>query len=1018
MLYPKSHEPLTLERFRNPGCEYRATPFWAWNNRLDAHELCWQIEQLKKMGFGGFHMHVRTGMATEYLSDEYMGIIRQCVDKAEQEDMLAWLYDEDRWPSGAAGGLVTRQRRFRQCFLVFSRERLPQDAPLAVFDVSLNPDGTLRGYRPIREGEPVEGFALYATVQLAGDDPWFNNQAYLNTLDPESVQAFLHTTHDRYYESVGDRFGGRIPAIFTDEPQFSRKETLSFAFDTRPVTLPWTHDFPETFRAAYDQDVTAMLPELLWDLPEGKASTLRYHYHDHVAERFAQAFADQCGQWCRAHGIALTGHMMQEPTLESQTGSLGDTMRSYRAFDIPGIDMLCDRREFTTAKQAQSAARQYGREGMTSELYGVTNWDFDFRGHKLQGDWQAALGVTVRVPHLSWVSMNGEAKRDYPGTFNYQAPWYQEYGVIEDHFARVATALTRGKALCRVGVIHPVESYWLHWGARENTAAIRDQMDKRFRALTEWLLRGLMDFDFLCESLLPEQTAVDAIVGSGFPVGAMRYDVIVVPPLETIRSTTLERLKRYHEMGGRVIFLEKAPTLMDAVPSDEPQNLYNECEQCTFDQVTLLSRLSNLREIEVRDASGAAMDSLLYQMREEEGSRWLFLCHAEGPANPDIPSHERLTIRLRGQWALTHYDTLTGDIASLPARHVQGWTVFQRDFYDHDSLLLRMEPVQEVSSASVTKEEEKPAPVFQARFLDAVPVTLSEPNVLLLDLAEYALDDQPMRPMEEILRLDNLLRGELGWPGRGEKVAQPWVEQDRSTPHILRLRYRFDSEVTVTGASLAIENAALCRIALDGQPAQPPEGWYTDRCIGRCALPVITPGKHVLEVSMPYGRSIDVEAAYLLGDFGVQVSGVHGTLTAPVRSLTFGDVTRQGLPFYGGNITYHLTCELNPGTYQLAVSQYRGHLMRLAVDGEDAGPIVFSPYQACFRVDRPGAHRLDLTLFGCRINTFGQVHQVNKQLRWWGPESWRSQGAGWAYEYQLWPQGILKSPELFTTEKA
>jgi hypothetical protein len=143
----------------------------------------------------------------------------------------------------------------------------------------------------------------------------------------------------------------------------------------------------------------------------------------------------------------LTGHMMEEPTLESQTHALGEAMRSYRSFQFPGIDMLCDRHEFTTAKQAQSAARQNGIAGTLSELYGVTNWDYDFRGHKLQGDWQAALGVTVRVPHLSWVSMNGEAKRDYPSTFNYQSPWYKEYPYVEDHFARIASVLTRGSCM-------------------------------------------------------------------------------------------------------------------------------------------------------------------------------------------------------------------------------------------------------------------------------------------------------------------------------------------------------------------------------------------------------------------------------------------------------------------------------------------------------------------------------------------------------------------------------------------
>lgn len=37
------------------------------------------------MGFGGFHMHVRTGMDTEYLSDEFMHLIRSCTDKAKSE---------------------------------------------------------------------------------------------------------------------------------------------------------------------------------------------------------------------------------------------------------------------------------------------------------------------------------------------------------------------------------------------------------------------------------------------------------------------------------------------------------------------------------------------------------------------------------------------------------------------------------------------------------------------------------------------------------------------------------------------------------------------------------------------------------------------------------------------------------------------------------------------------------------------------------------------------------------------
>lgn len=907
MLYGKSHQPMTAELFAHPGSEYRAAPFYAWNCKLNKEELLWQMEQMKQMGFGGVHLHVRTGLETEYLGDEFMDMISACVEKARQEHMLIWLYDEDRWPSGAAGGLVTKNPAYRQRYIVFTRTKRPDQPLLSAFDVALNEDGTLKSYRRMGENDQATGFALYVYVEIARDDPWYNHQAYANTLDPESIRQFLQTTHEKYYEKVGKDFGGVIPAIFTDEPQFSRKRTLNFAAEERDVTLPWTDDLPDTFRAAYGEDLLCGLPELLWDLPEGRPSLLRYHFHDHIAERFAQSFADQVGKWCGEHGLMLTGHMMEEPTLQSQTAALGEAMRSYRGFQLPGIDMLCDWREFTTAKQAQSAVRQYGREGMLSELYGVTNWNFDFRGHKLQGDWQAALGVTVRVPHLSWVSMNGEAKRDYPATFNYQTPWYKEYGYVEDHFARLNTALTRGRALCRVGVIHPVESYWLHWGARENTEQVRSQMDERFRQLTDWLLRGLTDFDFISESLLPAQCPED-FDGEGFPVGCSRYEAVLVPPVETLRATTVKRLRRFADQGGRVIFLGAAPKLMDARPSGEPENLYAACERCAFDRLEILGRLAGLRDIEVRDDSGAPVRDLLYQMRQEEGGRWLFLCHADRPANADVPTWRNLRVRLRGLWDATLYDTLTGKISPLPVGHAGGDTLYETVFYDHDSQLLYLTPAKAPETAASAPEKKRLHPV--CRFLEKMPYTLDEPNVLLLDRAEFALEGEAYAPAEEILRLDNAVRARLGWPERGGHVAQPWVEKDKSTPHTLRLRYTFSSEIPLEGAKLALENAEKSAVTLNGAEAKGVDGWFADKCIGTVALPPIVQGENVLEVALPYGRSVNVEAMYLLGAFGVKVQGVYCTLTALPETITFGDITGQGFPFYGGNLTYRMTAEL------------------------------------------------------------------------------------------------------------
>ncbi len=1010
MLYPQKYEPLTPERFLSPSREYRAAPFWAWNTELDSEELCLQIEELKKMGFGGVNIHSRTGMATEYLSDEFFACVKDCIRKAESEDMLTWLYDEDRWPSGSAGGLVTRNHRFRERFLLISRTKTDGE-PFAVYDVVLNSDGTLAKSRIIKEDDTTEGFKLYANVIIAEESPWYNGQTYLNTLDPAAVHEFIKITYDAYFRAVGEHFGTSVPAIFTDEPHSPSKDMLSSAFDTEPVRIPWTDDLAQSYKEYCGIELADKLPELLWDLPDGQFSAARYHFHNHITDRFTHAFSEQIGKWCEEHGLMFTGHILGEDSL-GQTHSVGEAMRSYRAFHLPGIDILADSREFNAAKQAQSVVRQYGREGMLSELYGVTNWDFDFRHHKLQGDWQAALGVTVRVPHLSWVSMNGQAKRDYPASFNYQVPWYKEYSYIEDHFARLNTALTRGRALCRVGVIHPIESYWLHWGTKEGTESIRKQADLRFRSLTEWLLKGLIDFDFIAESMLAEQCPEDFNSDSGFPVGEARYEVIIIPPVETLRTSTIQRLQRFASRGGRVIFSGEKPMLADAASSDLPGRLFESCEHCEFDRDEILNRLNGLRDIEIFDETGARTDYLLYQMREEEDSRWLFICHSDNPLQPDTHHPHHLKIKLRGIWELVLYDTLNGEIKPVSAVHTDNTTVYSTALYEHDSLLLRLTPVKSLRDTP-SQTEKNPQFQFVSEFPFGAEYRLEEPNVLLLDMAEYALDDEPFSQAEEILRLDDKLHDRLGWPRRGNQAVQPWVMTDRSMPHTLRLRYTFESNLCFSGAELALENADTSTVTLNGVPAERIGGWYVDKCIGKQALPDILPGKNVLELKMPYGKSANPEAVYLLGSFGVNVQGNRCTLTSPPESLSFSDITKQGLAFYGGNTVYLLKAKLERGSYALDISAYRAALLRVSVDGEDKGALVYSPYRLTFDISEDGEHIIEIKVFGCRINTFGQVHHTRREKVWWGPGSWRSDGNEWTYEYNLWPQGVLKSPELY-----
>lgn len=1048
MLYKKNGSArLDLDLFKNPTSEYRGTPFWAWNCKLEQKELEWQLEVLKEMGFGGAHMHVRTGMATPYLSDEYMNLIKACVKKAKKEEMLAWLYDEDRWPSGAAGGLVTKEKCYRGRYLLFTptpyskdneletneeacamASRAENGTLLACYDIELDKDGYLVNYKTISKDTPAEHEKWYAYLELLSENPWYNNQTYVNTLDKKAMDRFIEITYESYNRTIADEFDKTVPAIFTDEPQFTHKSTLKFATEKKDVVLPWTDDLPETFAAAYDgEDIMGGVPELIWEKADGTVSVIRYHYHDHVCERFAQAFADNCGGWCKEHGLELTGHMMMECNLQQQTSALGEAMRSYRSFGFPGIDMLRKDLEYTTAKQAQSAVHQYGKEGMMSELYGVSNWDFDFRGHKLHGDWQAALGVTIRVPHLSWVSMAGEAKRDYPASISYQSPWWKQYSQVEDHFARANTALTRGKPVVKVGVIHPIESYWLHWGPAEQTALVRQNMDDNFMNMTKWLLFGGIDFDFISESLLPDlcETA-----SAPMKVGEMAYDAILVPGCETLRSTTLKRLEEFAAAGGKLIFAGELPSLEDARPSSRGKKLASKAECIQFSRSAMLEALSGERVVEIRNGSGSLTENLLYNMRQDGEGRWLFIAHGVEPYNPDYSKYQDLKIRLKGKWKVTVYNTLNGGTEEIPQAIKSNYTEVYRRMYDYDSLLLWMEPAAESSLDEENSEMSSSSAISSVNVLPkditksdknrkilplpmTVPYTLSEPNALLLDQAEYALDEGEWQPTEEILKLDDACRIALGWPTRKSSVAQPWVIKEVPITHTVHLRFKIQSEIEYTGAQLAIEDAERLVLKWNGEAiANTVTGWYVDKSIKTVSLPVIKAGENILEVSIPFGERTNVEWAYLLGDFGVEAMGKYTCIIPARKNLAFGNITNQGLPFYGGNITYHVPVKTEGGKLSVRSSQYSGVLQMVSIDGEKELPIIYPPYTADLGTPEAGEHIVDITLYGHRRNGFGPVHLSDLQETWIGPDAWRSTGEQWCYEYLLCKEGIITSPVI------
>lgn len=1052
-------ERWTLEEFENPPAYYRGAPFWAWNNRLDKEQLVKQISYFKEMGMGGFHIHCRVGLDTPYLGEEFMDAVAACEQEGERLGLYTYLYDEDRWPSGAAGGLVTKEEAYRSRHLLFVPaschiEENGQRKWLARYAVRLENkclkeyarlgrrDGEAAGQKGCSGGEKEpDGYVQGADVwdlylEIADPTPWHNNQTYVDTLNKKAVEKFIEITHEVYEGLLGEKFGKEVPSIFTDEPQFHRKETLSYAEEKKAVRIPYTDTFEAFYRNRFGEDFFERFPEVIWELPDGEISSARYRYHEGIAELFAASFADTIGNWCGRHGLMLTGHMMEEPTLLSQTSALGEAMRSYRSFQQPGIDMLCDWREYTTAKQAQSAARQYGRRGVLSELYGVTNWDFDFRGHKLQGDWQAALGVTRRVPHLAWVSMEGEAKRDYPASIFYQSPWYREYKTVEDHFARVNTAMMRGNPVVHVGVIHPVESYWLHFGPKEQTAQIREVLEQQFGDVTQWLLFGEMDFDFLAESLLAEQPV--SCEGGRFKAGHMQYDAVLVPGCDTLRSTTVRYLTQFAASGGEVIFAGNVPEYVDAEKNPAVKQLAETCRKVPMSRVDLLNVLEPFREVEIRRPDGKRAGQFLYQMRGQDRERWVFIANGRKPKNQDLPERINYRIRLKGEWNVVVCDTLRGKVYSCDSAVRDGWTCLTHVMDLHDSLLLYLLPADE--KPEVRFGDRLHTPVWTgavqenvnddgqaglafsgfvrknaAGILQPESFELEEENALLLDQCEYCVDDEPWQEYDEILQIDNKLRERFGYPRRMEAWPQPWVQKNEEpTGHRISLRFRIKSEIPQEKVLLALENTEEAEIIWNGKKIEMnPCGWYVDESIQKIELGGLIEGENTLIVRYPWGERTNLEWMYLLGRFGVRTAGRYAWITELPKQLYFGDYTEQGLPFYTGNVRYTIPFEVPEGEFGMQASYFRAPLLKAAVDGGEWQQIAYAPYEISLGKLSSGLHKLEVVCYGNRFNGFGAVHCCDETEEWMGPNAWRTEGERYSFEYRLKRAGILKTPVIY-----
>jgi len=1031
--------------FINPSSTYRGKPFWSWNGKLEKNELLRQLDVMKKMGLGGAFMHSRTGLATEYLSEEWFNLINACAEHCKKNKMEAWLYDEDRWPSGAAGGIVTKNKKFRMKSLqinISSEEnyKYSQDH-LAIFAIELNGD-ELKSYKRIRKDEVKknsEKQIMYCEVKPQQPSSWYNGQTYLDTMSEEAVSEFIKVTHKAYNEKSGKYFGSIIPGIFTDEPNYG-----GFSVNENVVNIPWTDKITQVFKKRYGYDLLDFIPEVILRYKDDDFSKARHDYIETINYLFVRAFGKMIYDFCEKHNLLYTGHVLSEESLRSQTNVVGSTMRFYEYMQAPGIDILCAqglRREggaepeYLTAKQCVSVLNQMGRRWMLSELYGCTGWHFTLAEHKAVGDWQAAMGVNLRCQHLSWYTMKGEAKRDYPASIFFQSPYWRDYNVVEDYFARLSYLLTKGKPVIDIGVIHPIESAWglayinfdlkNRWGFpqkdEEGKISPMSILDRKLCSLQKILLENHFDFEYIDEDILSRHGSVS---GNRLKVGKSSYSAIIVPPLKTIRNSTLHALAKFAKNGGKLIFLESLPERVDCMKSEEINKFQNNFYTIEFSEqaiVEQLSREKNIRRPSIQKENGEEFKDSLYMMREEKnGDILLFICST-------FQDGEEIPVKIK-----------------LPYKgYVEEWDLKGAKIYLADYLSSSQGTEIKTSIGPygsrffvISKENRKLSPRPQLKEIkkyeiggEEFKILRDEENAFPLDYAEFSIGGAEFQAADEILRIDTIVREKAGWQRQGGNMVQPWAykEEKKSKSIPVVLRYTFTVEELPSGPSfLAIENPERFNIRLNGLELihNGSEGWWIDNSFKKIIIPAnyLQKGSNELILSINYTREDALEAIYIAGEFSVSWKKVdhkkspEAVIGKIPEKLCLGDWCEQGFPAYSGAISYQTEFEIGEfpdnGKIYLKVPEWKGSLLKIYVNGKLAGKIAWPPFELEITdFLSKGLNNIGIEIVSTRRNLFGPLHNTIKYPRWTGPWDFRREDT-WTDEYVRLPYGLFSKPQI------
>ncbi len=978
--------------FKNPGKEFRGAPFWSLNDKLEDSELSRQISLMDDGWFGGFFLHAREGLVTPYMSEEWLNRIETCLKEAEKRGMYAWLYDEDKWPSGFAGGVVpasNRDYRVKALAMTISGVIINSPELLKVFECDFA-DGKPSNLRAVEACErPKTGKSyinFYIWIAPIGSK-WFDGFSYIDTLNSEAVRKFIESTYERYYQRFKGWIGKTIPGIFTDEPNYlSGQESLNYP------AVPWTNRFPEFFKSKLGYDITDHLPSLFFDV--GDYYKIRYDFWRTLTELFIESYSKQIYEWCDKHGLKYTGHYLSEESLTSQIRVIGAAMPHYEYMHIPGVDHLCRNiDEVLTIKQVASVANQLGKERVLSETYGCSGQNLSFEDRKWIGDWEYVLGVNFLNHHLSLYSMRGRRKRDYPPNIFYQQPWWKFNHLVESYFTRLSYALSRGVRVVDVLIIHPIGSGWAAFSPL-NTSEV-DELNKSLEKTFRTLLEKHWDFEFGDEFIISKYGNVE---NEHLIVGRCRYRAVIIPPSLTLAEFTVKLLEEYTANGGLLIAIEPVPRMVDGKPSSRIETLLEKAVRVKnpSEAVDVLNE-----KIEKRVSINSLKNdssNVWYHLRRDGSQQILFLVNLSRSQKVD------LEVGLLGRGGLEEYDPFTGDVKTAD-QSVRGNYVYTK---------VSLPPVG--SRLFVLDETESPETAEYKQLKVVEELTVAKPWKI-------------SRKSLNALTLDYCSVGFEGvWTGKiptwkAQKIVDGLGYGKRFT---LKYEFTVDLKNLDREVWLALESPEKFKIKVNGLDVsyKLEYGWWIDTSFKQIPIKgFIKNGLNVVELESvktftkymvsgtdAHELETEVESIYIVGEFAVEnIGNREFKIIEEDQYYEGGDLTKRGYPFYAGEVSIEgmLKFEEKPsGRIFLVLNGLNATVAQVKLNGRDVGYIFLKPHEVEITdFVKPGVNEIEIVLVNTLRNLLGPHHHKAGELTAVGPYSFQDE-LNWVDYYNFVQYGL------------